>query len=29
VGYGVELFFKFLDSLINAFGSPPVAGRRS
>jgi hypothetical protein len=29
VGYGVELFFKFLDTLINAFGSPPVAGRRS
>ena len=25
VGYGVELFFKFLDTLINAFGSPPVA----
>jgi hypothetical protein len=29
VGYGVELFFKFLDTLINAFGSPPVAGHRS
>jgi hypothetical protein len=28
VGYGVELFFKFLDTLINAFGSPPVAARR-
>lgn len=29
VGYGVELFFKFLDTLINAFGSAPVGGRRS
>jgi len=28
VGYGVELFFKFLDTLINAFGAPPVAARR-
>jgi hypothetical protein len=26
VGYGVELFFKFLDTLINAFG-PPSASR--
>ena len=29
IGYGVELFFKFLDTLINAFGSPSVPGRRS
>jgi hypothetical protein len=29
VGYGVELFFRFLDTLINAFGSPPVAGQRA
>lgn len=29
VGYGVELFFKFLDTLINAFGSTSVSARRS
>jgi hypothetical protein len=27
VGYGVELFFRVLDTLVNAFGSVPFAGQ--
>jgi hypothetical protein len=29
VGYGVELFFKLLDTLTNAFGSPSITATRS
>ena len=28
VGYGVELFFRFLDTLLNAFGSSSATSPR-